>query len=190
MKFSLQFTAACITVAMLFASCSDDDDNNGNGDSTAPPTTAHFATFELDGAIVDTRSGISIATNDITNNGSLLTFEHLKPITEPGAAWRLTFLYNAGDTLQMEPGVYSIGSQSAMENGSVDFTALYLDELDGEAATWTTFDGQVSGSFTVLEWVGDEFINGSFELIFTNDNLGNLTISNGEFSARYFENYF
>lgn len=176
-------------VAMLFASCGDDDDNNG-GDPTTPPATADFATFELDGAIADTRSGISIATNDITVNGSLFTFEHLKPITEPGAAWKLTFLYNAGDTLHIEPGVYSIGSQTAMENGSVDFTALYLDELDGEAVTWTTFNGQVSGSFTVLEWIDDEFINGTFELVFTNDNLGNLTISNGEFSARYFENYF
>jgi len=187
MNFKFFLPAIFMGAAVLLVSCGDDDDNGGG--TTPPPAPADYVTFDLGGAIEGERTGISIATNDITANGSLFTFEHLKPITEPGGAWKLTILYNGGDTLMIEPGTYTIGNQEAFDDGLVDFTALYLDELNGEPVSWNPFEG-VTGAVIVTEILGDEFISGTFEVVFTDDNLGVLTISNGDFRSRYFENYF
>ncbi len=179
------------SLLLIFAACSDDDDssgsNGGNGSGTPPPSIAEFATFDLSGAIDTSHSGISVATNDITSSGSLFTFEHMKPIGEAGGIWKLTFLYNRPDTFEVKTGVYVIGSQESFDQGAADFTATYIEEISQDLLGWNPID-VVSGIVEVLEY-NEPFIEGTFELMFSNSPHGELSVANGLFKSRYFENH-
>lgn len=175
-------------VGVLFTGCNDDDDDDNGGGSTPPPTAQEYVTFEIDGAVQGSRSGISIATNDLISEGSLFTFEHMKPVTEPGALWKLTILYSGEDTLQITPGTYTIGDLEAFTDGLTNFRAAYIDESDdGEIVSWTALG--VVGGAVVVEEVDAEFISGTFEVEFSNENFGDISITDGEFRSRYFENH-
>lgn len=171
-----------VLFSFLMVSCSDDDDS-GNGPGNNPEETETSVNFDISGELEGTKTGVSNFFVNVGPDGSSFTFENRAP-NDGSLFWKLEFVYTGSDTVLVEEGTYTVGNVDELSSGDVDFTAAFIQNVDGELPmTWGLLS-EITGTL-VIDQAGANSASGTFEISFDdpNDDLDVLVIENGVFDA-------
>lgn len=175
MKMTIRIVITFAFFWLAVAGCKE------NSSGTEENETSGNASFSLSGDLSGQKAGTAdfdiIEILDLYN--VIISVYDVSPQT-----YTIEFaLVSENEIVTLEPGSYDIGETTF--NGDL-FTALYIDTENN--TDYSTFFGDYEGTLTITEST-EEYIEGTFEFSagqYDNESgeyVGEITISNGEFSA-------